>query len=258
MAKSSVRTTFIMFAIKANPNYKMPQPFKSRLPDWETNPAYYFHDIGLKSRPNIARAVGVCIAAAANCELQIFRLYLSLMGEKANVALAMLETIRGRDARVKVTKKIARVVILDDVTLDVFNAAISMALSTLSQRDKLAHWTWGYTDSLPEDGLACDPRELLEDDSLLLTAYANDEPRPNVGDVCNHIVVYTEKELDQLAAELLQADNMIDLFRRYFHEHDATTKETILQLIQSNPFAKDRIEKQTSKREAQRTQKGST
>ena len=228
---------------------QMPQPLRSKLQKRFVGTPYFL-DALIEKRPAIAERVGICIARAANCELQMFRLYLSLHRTQADVAYASFTAIGGRRNRVNVMDAVASAVLSKAADLDLYKATVSMCTAALNQRDKLAHWIWGYTEALPDDALLADPKILLRNSALTITAAEEGVGRKLTDDIADNILVYTQADLDRLSEEIVNADVQVDLFRSYFHAENPARADQIREMILSNPIAQEKVEHFRSRRGA--------
>src|SRR5690606_34285742 len=63
---------------------------------------------------------------------------------------------------------------LDDNNRRLLNAIIRIAKSAQKERDKLAHWVWGTSSSLPDALLLSDPRNLNFEADMIYVYTAED------------------------------------------------------------------------------------
>ncbi len=118
-------------------------------------------------RPEAAALVGACIGQWADVEYNIGLTLALLLGTDAKAALAMYTDVENRAAQLRMVESAAKQ-ILPRHQLDVFAAIIRLVRSSMKERDRLAHWRWGYTVELPNDLLLVEPTAKLKTHTEIL------------------------------------------------------------------------------------------
>ena len=156
----------------------------------------------ITSRPKVAVRIAECIAEWAEIET-ILGLFLgSLLNSDSRAALAMYSSVENRSSQRKMIIAAAEAKLNPqhfDVAAVVMNASIAPVMKT---RDKLAHWCWGQTDSLPDDLLICPPKEKISDH---FDAANSIRPASKESLKDKNFFVVTEEYLCRLAGQLREA-----------------------------------------------------
>ena len=150
----------------------MPQPLSRVLP----KAGYELGNVGfqtLRRRPSLALAAMECIASWSHVEGFFLQTYVQLAGgaeaDAAAVYLAM-ETSTAKSEAIRVLSE--RKLSPDNRAL--MQAIIRVSKAAQKERDKLAHWSWGTSEQLPDALLLADPRKLTPDRKHIYVYRAND------------------------------------------------------------------------------------
>lgn len=111
----------------------------------------------MTARPQLAAKVAQCIAHWSEIEVIIGAFLALLLHANQRAALAMYSALENRAAQLRLITAAAEA----SLPTDHFNVISAMLASTLRpamrERDKLAHWTWGFSNDLPEALLLSEP-----------------------------------------------------------------------------------------------------
>jgi hypothetical protein len=169
---------------------------------------------GIRNAVAQRRTVGIkiaeCISEWAEIET-VLGLFLALLlhaNEKA--ALAMYSAVENRAAQLRMISSAAEST-LKPSHFDAISVLLSSAIRPcMKERDRLAHWCWGYSDQVPEYLLITEPSNKL---ALLLNAVNNQAKGlkpPTIRVDFNKVFVLTAEDLERTlsrfsdALELLQ------------------------------------------------------
>lgn len=102
-----------------------------------------------------------CIASWSNVEASMMQIFVELAGGSAAAATAIYLAFENASAKTTVIETLARRNLPTDER-SILTAMLKIAKSQQSERDKLAHWLWGYSEELPDALILVDPRELAK------------------------------------------------------------------------------------------------
>jgi hypothetical protein len=158
-------------------------------------------------RPKAAARVAQCISEWAEIETMIALFLATLLHTESKTALAMYASLENRTAQRRLILAAAKSKLPPDqfdLIEIVFNVSI---LPVMRERDRLAHWCWGYCDELPNDLLLQSPEEKTEMHYLSVRGKT-----PKQADNPDMIFVITEKYLGQLAVRTRTASKQLTGF----------------------------------------------
>jgi hypothetical protein len=122
---------------------------------------FFGHRDTMANRPQVAVKVGDCIAEWTNIESALAVFLGLLLHTDSKTALAMYSALENRAAQMRMLEAAARSKIEPD-QFDLFLIVQEKFVRPLMKtRDKLAHWTWGYSPQLPNDLLLVDPSDSM-------------------------------------------------------------------------------------------------
>jgi hypothetical protein len=156
----------------------MPEPL-SKVPPVAVNLAATGY---VTSNPELAALALEAIASWANVELYQLMLFVDLLGGDHSIATDIylaLETDGPKRAAIRAAANAS----LSPDRLELLQAIFSLTDTATRQRNKLAHWVWGYSPDLPDAFILADPR-----------AAVLDGPRPD------QMFVYRAADFRQLIA----------------------------------------------------------
>lgn len=111
----------------------------------------------MTSRPALAVKIAECIAEYAEVEFTLGSALGALLKSEAKTGLAMFVRANSRTAQ-KMMVSLAAEEVLEPDHLTIFSIIMSKAVApAMGDRDKLAHWCWGYSPDLPDALLLMDP-----------------------------------------------------------------------------------------------------
>ncbi len=118
------------------------------------------HDTMAK-RPKLAMMIAHCIAQWSEIEIHLGALLALILHANEKAAVAMYAGVENRAAQLRLIDAAAEA----SLPTEYYNA-ISVLLTAIvrpatKERDRLAHWTWGYSDELPEALLIAEPEHTL-------------------------------------------------------------------------------------------------
>jgi hypothetical protein len=119
-------------------------------------------------RPQLAMKVSQCIAQWSEIEIFLGALLGVLLHANQQAAVAMYSGLENRAAQLRLITSAAKASVPANHfdVLSIFLTAVVRPV--MKERDKLAHWTWGYSTDLPDSLLLSEPSYALENLMLAL------------------------------------------------------------------------------------------
>ena len=119
------------------------------------------HDTMAK-RPKLAVMIAHCITQWSEVEIHLGALLTIILHANEKAAMAMYAGVENRAAQLRLIDAAAEASLPTE-----HYSVISMLLTTIvrpatKERDRLAHWVWGYTDELPDALLIAEPEHTLK------------------------------------------------------------------------------------------------
>jgi hypothetical protein len=128
-------------------------------------------DRPLKHNPELGLLAMEAIISWSNVERFMLNMYLELMGGSQDLAAVSFLAQETQSAKKAAINAVAKHV-LDEKCFELLQAILEASKPGKSGRDKLAHWTWGYSPNIPDGFLLADPRNTHTDlDKNLIYVY---------------------------------------------------------------------------------------
>jgi hypothetical protein len=161
-------------------------------------------------RPGVAVRIAQFIADWSEAELHLGQFLGFLLHANEPAALAMYSATDNRSAQIRMITAAAHAS-LDQDTSDIFDVIMTHDVRPMMKcRDKLAHWTWGYTDDIADALLIMDPSNNLRLLSQALRGLYRDAPLSADADYDN-VYVITEKDMIRMLKRLAQTQDRLSL-----------------------------------------------
>jgi len=117
----------------------------------------------LERNPPLAAVALEAIASWSNVEAFLLRLFIQLLGGNDSLAASVYLSLEGQSAKASAIKAAAANALAARVQeRQVLEAVLSIAKTNEKDRNKLAHWVWGDSPTLPDALLLLDPRVSVE------------------------------------------------------------------------------------------------
>ncbi|WP_291574345.1 hypothetical protein [Bradyrhizobium sp.] len=122
----------------------------------------------MAQRPQLAAKICHCITQWSEIEIFLGAFLGVLLHTNHQAAVAMYSGVESRAAQLRLITSAAKASVPPE-HFDVFSVFLSAVVRPLmKERDKLAHWSWGYSPDLPDSLLLSDPSHTLENFMLAL------------------------------------------------------------------------------------------
>lgn len=160
----------------------------------------------MQQRPELAVFVAECITQFANLESLLGLSLALILDANQKAVLAMYSAFDSRASQMKLLKA-ATESELEKLHSDIFDAIIThFVRPVMRDRDKFAHWVWGYSTDLPDALLLMEPRERTP-----LHAEAINPTSPIAWDYSKIFVI----RKDDLARALGRFHTAIEIYKRF-------------------------------------------
>lgn len=110
----------------------------------------------LDHRPHLAVLAMKVIADWARLESYVNTLFVAMLGQNPKPAAAIFGALSGAASQKAALRAVAASV-LSPQQEDIFEALLTLFTTAAKQRNKIAHWDWGYSDLIPDGLLLQDP-----------------------------------------------------------------------------------------------------
>lgn len=101
------------------------------------------------------------VVSWTNVELFLLSLYIALLGGPKNLAATAYLAIETQSAKTAVIQAVARER-LAEPHQKLLTAILSLAKTAQKGRDRLVHWTWGYSDEIKDGFLLVNPKDCVD------------------------------------------------------------------------------------------------
>lgn len=201
-------------------------------------------------RPDLALKIANCITHWSEIEVILGAFLAFLLHANEKAALAMYTALENRAAQVRIITAAAKSRLPAE-----HSAVISELLSkiigpAMKERDRIAHWNWGYSDDLPDALLLQEPaytlRGVIESNHLA----KGNEQQP-VGVAFDHIYVITSKDLDGVLKRSYAAKRMLRIAMASVWERNSPEERAgCLQQLSSEPQIQAALKRPNGSRNA--------
>jgi hypothetical protein len=199
-------------------------PLKRVRLDWETISIGHNPAEAMELRPALAVKVSQCIGTSALVELWLGLTLAHLMKADHRAALAMFNSVQSRSAQAGMLRAAAEEALSSQPEKDLFECILSAGiLPAFKERDKLAHWIWGYSLQLPHDLLLMEPIENQDFHVQMFIEAKFDPCRDNV-------YVVTEQYLASVVEKLKRALSFAGRTVALLRMHDPERAQQYLRL----------------------------
>jgi hypothetical protein len=184
-------------------------------------------------RAKVATLVANCIAEWADIETMLGLFLGLLLKTDSAAALSIYSSLENRSAQRRIVLAAAESKLLPDhfdLLCAVFNVSIAPAMK---ERDKLAHWSWAYSEELPDRLLLTEPRNktLMHFEAVILRLQ-----NPTIAFDPSKIYVVSENDLLRLGERLRTAKNYLTQFMATAWDRNSPEeREKYRQLLSSEP-----------------------
>ncbi len=118
------------------------------------------HDT-MARRSKLGAMIAHCIAQWSEVEIHLGALLAFILHANEKAAVAMYAGVENRAAQLRLINSAAKASLPKDHYEAISALLVSIVKPAMKERDKLAHWTWGYSDELPDALLLADVQNTL-------------------------------------------------------------------------------------------------
>jgi BarA-like signal transduction histidine kinase len=184
-------------------------------------------------RPKVAAKIAECIAAWAEIETTLGVFLAFLLHTNANAVIAMYSSVENRSSQLRMIDSAAKAQ-LPAHHYDVFSVLMTVSVRpAMKERDKLAHWSWGYADELVDALLITEPSDKIVGHHR---AVQIDHPDPAIPASFSVIFVVTEADLTRMADRFRKArDNLLALMGSVWSQNTPQQRAECLRTLSNEP-----------------------
>jgi hypothetical protein len=158
-------------------------------------------------RPALAVKVAHCIAQWSEIEVLLGAFLALLLHANERAALAMYSGLENRSAQLRLILAAAEAS-LPDQHFRVISALLSaLVRPAMRERDRLAHWMWGFSEQLPDALLIARPSYNLKSLMEALRRQRGDRSSLDVPSSFDEIFVVRDADLERIEARGLALKN---------------------------------------------------
>jgi hypothetical protein len=212
------------------------QPLSRVRPD-NVNIAFGQDEV-LRREPQIATKIAECIAKWADTESLLGFLLGILLDADANGALAMYGAVENRAAQLRMITAAAQIKLEPD-HFAVFEALlIKIIRPAMRERDKLAHWCWGYLPDVPGLLLLMQP-----DEKTTIHVRHLNPPSPIIFDK-SKIFVVKDEDMDRILGRIIAAtDHLVDFTATVQKFNSPQLRDLLLQKLSREPQIREVLDR---------------
>lgn len=199
-------------------------------------------------QPQIAVLVAECIAEWAEIEATVGVILAVLLEASPNAALAMFRATENRSTQFKMVSAAAEQQIPQS-EFDLLEAIFSAHVRpSAKDRDKLAHWCWGYSPQFPDALLLTEPTT-----KTALQHYALDAPsKPELD--AKSIYVIKKPDIERMATRLKAARQSLLALLSMLREKNGTQRAAISSQLSSEHRIAEALRTRAGRQSTQATQ----
>jgi hypothetical protein len=195
-------------------------------------------DIVLRE-PEIASAAMNVIANFAEVESAMGGLLAVMLSGASSPVVAMYNSLKASGVQREALKSVAQDV-LDNKCYKLFSAIVKIYETCTVERNKIAHWTWGYADEIPNALLLMSPKQrvLQRQDwesffsSLTVGVRSGlDHPLPNYGE----ILIYRAADFADVTTSLNRVASFVACFHGVAMRNQPDLRASVFEALSSEP-----------------------
>jgi hypothetical protein len=162
------------------------------------------------------------------------------MKATAEPALAVFHETNSVDARLKAVNA-AIDIVLDTPDVDLYEAIVRSALKPAQKhRNQFAHWIWADSPDLPDAILLVDPTRWTGRMASIKSLIRATLP---VMDFAGWTFVYREKDLKDINAAMLRANDLIGEFHHMVLLDDGSERDALYRKLSSEPQVREALDR---------------
>lgn len=194
-------------------------------------------DLSFAHRPELGLLAMQSISSWSLVEERKLRLFLTLLGgPNDNGAIAYL-SITNIQARNHMIDRIAAER-LSNERYSLLKAIQKLASSKIKERDKLAHWLWGYSDAVPDGLLLANPRVTVplmyvDVDQTSKQGFTAFHDKRNT--LSNHILVYKNHDFINIVNDAEQLCSYLHRLDFILRDHPANRQNALYDALCAEP-----------------------
>lgn len=205
-----------------------------------------FGDDALVLRPKLAAQALQVIAVAAQVEMALSELLIQMLGAHAGPAIGMYSELSSTTAQMAAVRGAARAVLPAD-RLQILEIVLSIAGRAARERNRLAHWSWGYSVAWKDRLILMDPEIRRNMSVRFEIAMREGGTTPvDASSVLDtkRILVYQSKDFEEARSRLFRAQVLVSRFAKAVSAREKEPDELFRQLL-GEPEIREVLERQS-------------
>lgn len=182
-----------------------PRPLKQVVPG---GIAYTTGPDALRRQPELAGMAMNIVAQWAVNEVRMARILVVLLGAQSRPVIAMHSALTSTQAQMAALRAAAKTMVTDEYW-NTFDAALVVVKKLAKERNRVAHWIFGYSNQVPDALLLVNPVDFIDGEVIYQEGVAKGA---NVLDMSlrkKGVLVYDKPEFERVYMDALLAQSMI-------------------------------------------------
>ncbi|MDZ7725711.1 MAG: hypothetical protein U5R06_23515 [candidate division KSB1 bacterium] len=168
--------------------------------------------------PDLALLVAESISSWSNVENFLLKLFVQILGGNKSLATDIYISLESQAAKTSAINAAARSILkMESDELKIFKAIMAISKANVKNRNKLAHWTWGYSPDLNEALLLVDPKATISEYDR------------------SKIYVYKKIDFESIVESNNNLCHYIQLLKFVFMNHSANNNNELITELLSKP-----------------------
>jgi hypothetical protein len=204
----------------------------------------------MPQRPILAAKIAQCISEFSNIETMLPVLLAFLLSADAKTAIAMFGSLENRAAQLRLLNTAAEE-ILDEDRFDCWTILLTKFIKpAMKERDRFAHWSWGYSIDLPDVLLLTEP---LEKAIVQWTATQAPFAIPQISR--NKVYVFKGADFDRTIRRLNDTAELLEAFLKSIWPEPSPAERVLFhQTLRNEPRFRELLLAHKARKSAQQSQ----
>ncbi len=205
----------------------------------------------LAKQPEHAAIIGQCIAMWTEVEIQMSLAFGAIIRTNSDTSVALYLALKNSSTQRNILSTIARP-LLDSNVLDIYDALMILYSSRESERNNLAHGTFGISEEFPDAVVWCNMQDyshFIID--LLNKEYNKQYPADPHKKLRESLYVYRLKDLEMTLRDLTELEEIVMWFHFHHQPREPRLAEDYLAKILSYSSIKNTLNIVKQKQAAQ-------
>jgi hypothetical protein len=224
----------------------MPQPVSRVLPGAGITITNASAGEAFRRHPELAALAAEAIATWANVEYAMLDLFIDLAGGVKEKASAIYLSLAIQSAKAAAINAVISYCTAEHIAL--FNAINGVIKSRQKERDKLAHWLWGYSDYISDALLLGNPNDYIRIlEPFRDYSFTGPELNSMYADLSTKTLVYRKTDFLGIVAENRKLVEYLQKLKYIVSFPPLDADNSVYDSLLSEPAIADRVRRQASR-----------